>query len=236
MYVVTRIDMRLKILSWNIWCDGNFEKVSEFLAASKADIIGLQEVMPENKSYDVVSFLSKLGYEYAVAPIGVTLDDGRMITNGVFSKYPIRTSRMHTLSEESGRQAVEAEIQVGGIVLRVFSFHLKHTHQQESPLQNLQAENLIKVFPKEKVVVMGDYNATSDMKPIKRMREMLVDTDPSSKPTWSLYPEGCPICNPQKLDMRLDYIFVSKDLKTHSFKVEDSMASDHLPISVVLEL
>lgn len=40
--------MQLKILSWNIWCDGNFKKVSSFLAACDADIIGLQEVVLKN--------------------------------------------------------------------------------------------------------------------------------------------------------------------------------------------
>lgn len=229
--------VQIKILSWNIWCDCDFETVCEFLHSSNADIIGLQEIVPTDATRDVVAFLSELGYEYSVAPIGVTLDDGRMITNGVFSKYPIRASRMHTLSEQSGRQAVEAEIQVESIVLKVFSFHLKHTHQQESDIQNLQAENLIKVLPKEKVIVMGDFNATPNMKPIKRMREVLIDTNPDSAPTLDPSLFDCKDCDPKAIkNTRLDYIFVSKDLKTHSPKVESSHGSDHLPISVVLEL
>ena len=230
-------DMEIEVLSWNIWCDGNFEKVSEFLAASNADIIGLQEIVPEDKSRDVLSFLSKLGYEHAVAPIGATLCDGRMITSGIFSKYPIQEQKVHMLSEESRRQAIEVEIKVDKVMLTVFSFHLKHTHQQESSLQNLQADNLIKVLPKEKVIVMGDFNATSDMTPIKRTREVLVDTNPNSAPTLDPSLFDCKKCDPKAIaDTRLDYIFASKDLKTHSPKVEKSQGSDHLPISVIVEV
>jgi len=47
-----------------------------------------------------------------------------------------------------------------------------------------------------------------------------------------MYPEGCEVCKPQKLDACLDYIFVSPDLEFESAKVEMSKGSDHLPISV----
>lgn len=229
--------MKLKILSWNIWCDGDFEKIKKFLHASRADIIGLQEVMPEDKERDVVAFLSKLGYYTAVAPMGATFPDGRMITSAIFSTYPIRTARMHMLSEQSPRQAVEAHIIVGNTTLTVFSFHLKHTHQQESTVQNLQMENLIKVLPKERFIAMGDCNATPDMTPIKRMREVSVDTDPNSHPTLDVSLFDCSDCDPALLPQtRLDYIFTSKDLKTRLPKVERSEGSDHLAISVVVEL
>ena len=186
--------MQLKILSWNIWCDGDFNKVSGFLNTCGADIIGLQEIVPGDKGRDVVSFLSLLGYEHVVAPIGATFDDGRMITSAIFSKYPIQTSNMHMLSEESRLQAVDVNIKVGDIVLRVFSLHLIHTHQKESTVQNLQIENLIKVLPKDRVIVIGDFNATPDMTPIKRMRELLVDTNHALLPTLNAPIFDCPKC------------------------------------------
>ena len=81
-------------------------------------------------------------------------------------------------------------------------------------------------------IVAGNFNATPDSAPIKMMREALIDTDPKSRNTWSNYPEGCPKCIFNGLDTRLDYIFVSKNIKYDSFKVHDSKASDHLPISI----
>ncbi len=227
--------MQIKILSWNIWMDGDFKKVSEFLRASRADIIGLQEVVPEDSSRDIISFLTKLGYAQAFSTEVELRLDGRKIGNALFSKYPIHFNKTHILSEEHRRVAVEAGIEVGKVILKVFSVHTMHTHQQESEVLDLQVENLIQVLPKESVIVMGDFNATPDMNPIQRMREVLVDTDPSSAPTWSLYPEGCEVCKPRAVNRRLDYIFASANLKTYSPKVEDATGSDHLPVSVIVE-
>ena len=99
-----------------------------------------------------------------------------------------------------------------------------------------QVEHLIKVLPKERAVLMGDFNATPESYIITRLEEALTNTDPSNAPTWSLYPEGCEVCDPQAVDTRLDYIFTTPDLKTHSPKVEKTDASDHLPVSVRIDM
>ena len=54
--------MRLKILSWNIWLDGNLEAVTELIRNSNADIIGLQEVIPEREP-DILRSIEGLGYQ-----------------------------------------------------------------------------------------------------------------------------------------------------------------------------
>ena len=121
-------------------------------------------------------------------------------------------------------------------ILHVFSTHLTHTHQKDSVAQFQQAEELMKHIQSEMSVLMGDFNATPESITIQRVKTQLVDTDSKDQPTWSVYPQGCIICNPQEIDFRLDYIFTTKDIKTHSYKVEDSKGSDHLPISVIVEL
>jgi endonuclease/exonuclease/phosphatase family metal-dependent hydrolase len=208
------------------------------LRTSNADVICLQEIVPGDTSRDVVAFLSGLAYQHAVAPIGATYKDGRMITSGVFSRYPILGSVMHMLPEESGPQAVEAKVKVGEDILTVFTFHFKHTHQREDVVQNVQTETLIKVLPKERAIVSGDFNAIPAMTSIKKMREILLDTDPADTPTLSPTLFDCPKCDMSLIPQtRLDYIFASPDLKTHSFKVERSAeGSDHFPVSVVVEL
>src|SRR3989344_2714389 len=87
-----------------------------------------------------------------------------------------------------------------------------------------------------RAAIMADFNATPDSTAIKSLKNTHVDSDPTSAPTWSLYPEGCLECNPQDVSTRLDYIFTSKDIKTNSFKAENSKGSDHLPISVIIEI
>ncbi len=228
--------MQLKILSWNIWYDGYFAEISKFLGESKADIIGLQEVVPDDKTRDVISYLAKLGYQHVFAPVSKIKNDGRIMGNAIFSKYKILGNETLILSEIDSRNAVRADIKVGEITLYVFSTHLLHTHQRPSEIQKLQAKNLIKALPSEHIIVMGDFNATPESEVIQEMQKVLVSAGPTSTPTWSVYPEGCSVCKPSAIDIRLDYIFTSKDLKTHSFKVENSKGSDHLPISVMVEI
>ena len=229
--------MKLKVLSWNIWIDSNFNEVVKFLKNSQADIIGLQEVVNNNPARDIIKVLQNEGYNsqfgYAEHSWG-----GNVYTDGpaIFSKFEISNKKTYVLSKKDKRAAVKADILVGDKTLHVLNTHLIHTHQNRSEEQDIQVSNLIKKLSTEHTILMGDFNATPESSVIKSMQKVLVDSNPSSAPTWSVYPEGCRICNPQKLDTCLDYIFTSIDLKTSSFKVEESKASDHLPISVVVEI
>ena len=228
--------MELKVISWNIWDEGHFDEIAQFLKSSEADIIGLQEVLPFSKSIPIIEFLTSLGYEHVYAPARLSSDEKEEMGNAVFSKYPIISNAVHVLSDENKRIAVQADISVEGKIVHVFSVHLLHTHQQPSSIQELQADNLLKVLPQEKVIVMGDFNATPESVAVQKMHSVLTDTDTTHTPTWSVYPEGCPVCNLQKIDTRLDYIFLSSDIKIITSKVENSKGSDHLPISVIVEV
>lgn len=229
--------MKLKILSWNIWINGYFDQVTDFIQKSQADIIGLQEVVNNDPKRDIIGFLSKLGYDnvfgYAEHSWG-----GKVYRDGpaIFSKHKITKSETHVLSEKDKRVAVEADISVANKTLHVFSTHLIHTHQQQSVEQEIQGTNLLKILPNERIILMGDFNATPYSSVIKNVNKVLSDSDPSSSPTWSNYSAGCSVCNIKVLEIRLDYIFTSKDIKTNSFKIESSQASDHLPISVIVEV
>ena len=227
--------MKLKILSWNIWVDGHFDKIKDFLRTADADIIGLQEVKDDDLERDVIGFLTGLGYQHVFARTE-QIWDGKVYRHGpaIFSKFPIVRSERYLVDEKDQRAAACADVNVNGTILHIFSTHLVHTHQKPSEKQEAQASHLLEKVPAEHSIVMGDFNATPESKAIQKMKEVLVDTDPASTPTWSVYPEGCEKCNPQAIDTRLDYIFVSEDLKTNSFKVEESKGSDHLPISVLV--
>ena len=228
--------MQIKILSWNIWYDGHFNEISKFLESSNADIIGLQEVVPDDTTRDIIGFLKKLGYQCIFAPVLTIKKSGKTMSNAIFSKYPIVNNETYILSETNSRNALRADIKIRETTLHVFCTHLLHTHQQPSETQELQAENLVKILPKENTVVMGDFNATPESNAVKIMNKTLKNTDLNLTPTWSMYPEGCNVCNPKKVGTRLDYIFTSNDIKTNSPRVYQSGGSDHLPISVIMEI
>lgn len=230
--------MRLKILSWNIWVDGKFDQIAGFLKTANADVIGLQEVEANDLQLDIVGFLKSLGYEHVFAPVRKVF--GEEIWNdgpAVFSKYGIIDSKTYLLSKTDGRVAVKADIKIDDKVLHVFSTHLKHSHQQPSEVQELQVKNLIKVLPKEKTIVMGDFNATPDSAAIKEMTKIMIDCDPSSTPTLNVSLFDCSGCDLRTIaDTRLDYIFTTKAIKTNHFKVYGAAGSDHLPISVIITI
>lgn len=238
--------MQLKILSWNIWGGQYLSQIIDFLKESNADIIGLQEVAQDpggaNNIAQVIA--EKLGYKWVYAPtkqlkaseIGWKSEKIMEWGNAILARHKIIESKNHPLSEAHKRFAFEATIQVKTNNLHVFSTHLLHTHQQPSETQEAQADNLIKILPSTRTVVMGDFNAKPDSVAIRKMREVFADADPTSIPTWSVYPEGCPVCKPQALNIRLDYIFTSRDIEARSFKVENSKGSDHLPVSVLIEI
>ncbi|KKW45887.1 MAG: hypothetical protein UY98_C0035G0005 [Candidatus Kaiserbacteria bacterium GW2011_GWA2_58_9] len=226
--------MELKVLSWNIWLDGDIDAVVGCINDADADIIGLQEVIPERPA-NVLKSLEKMGYMNVFSKVMESRNAGLDMGNAIFTKHKILEHKTHVLSDTERRLAEQAVINIGGKIFDVFNTHLLHTHQKYSPIQNMQIEKLISLLPRERTIAMGDFNATPDSDTIQKMSKVLVNTDPSNAPTWSVYPEGCKTCNPQSIDTRLDYIFVSKDLQAHSPVVMQSKASDHLPISAVIE-
>lgn len=240
--------MKLKILSWNIWCGTYLDEVIKFLKTTNADIIALQEASEDDKG-NISEFIAKeLGYKYVYTtdidmPFkylpGYKEDDKRTkkMGNAILSKYEIINSKEHQLVENQKRTVIEVNIKIENNILNVFSIHLRHTHQEKLALQDLQVENLLKFLPSKNTIVMGDFNSLPESSVIKKMNESLQNTEiGSNTPTWSVYREGCNTCLVDKIIYKLDYIFISKDMKTSSFKVYDSKGSDHLPISAIIEI
>lgn len=231
--------MRLKILSWNIWMHGNHKEVSKFLEHSRADIVALQEVIVAHETIELAKhFTEHLGYQHVFAESFEDVINGFQVKigNAVFSKYPIVNSKIHHLSKVKNRVALQTDIEIGDSILHVFNTHLLHTHQQPSKLQDVQATHLRKVLTSHKTVLMGDFNALPNSNVINIVSRVLTNTDKNMLPTWSIYPKGCEHCSPKGLLYKLDNIFVSPDVTYSNFLVEESKASDHLPISVTIEI
>jgi len=231
--------MRLKIVSWNIWFDGNLEKVSEFLEKSRADFIGLQEVMRKDKEIQLSNrLLEESGYGYFYAPAFQIQKKGQAVEVGnlILSAFPVLKNNIYNISRSDKRIAIETDVKINDNILHIVCTHLLHTHQKPSLKQEEQADNLIKIIAKTDTVLMGDFNALPESRAVRKISSVLNNTDNKSRPTWSTTPQGCKGCLPGGLNFKLDYIFTSHDLKAGSFQVENSNASDHLPISAIIEV
>lgn len=239
---------KLKIVSWNIWQGTYLDEVKSQLKELDADIIALQEVSDDERGDIGKNIAEHLGYEYVSVltmniPIkflpGRTGDEEGFVKfgNAVLAKHKILNAEELIISKESGRTIIKVDVAVADKVAHVFGLHLKHTHQEPSTLQNLQADNLLKFVPEKDSIVMGDFNALPESYPITTMRKALQDTEPeSSTPTWSVYKNGCGHCLIGDMKYKLDYIFTTKDIKTHSFEVVESKGSDHLPVVAIVEI
>lgn len=229
--------MKLKILSWNIWNECRFDLLKEFLKSHDADVIGLQEVLLDDPERDVIGFLTELGYRHVFAMTEHSWD-GKTYKIGpaLFTKLPVINSETFLIDKDDERAVAHMDIKVNGKAVHFFSAHLVHTHQRQSAQQEAEVIRLMEKLPDKNVIVMGDFNATSESYAVRKISEKLINSDPSDQPTWSVYPEGCHVCKPDKIDIRLDYIFASQDIKISSPKVESSKASDHLPISAIAEI
>lgn len=227
---------QVKLLSWNIWGGKYLPEVYKFLIKTDADIVALQEAEEVDNTNTAEVIAKSLGYHCVYTrSMEYESDGGKSYRgNAVLSKYPIVGSTPHILSAHESRNAMQADIEVEENIIHVVSVHLIHAHQQESAIQETQAHNLIQSVPKEQTVIMGDFNALPESNTIQLMRNAFRDSDLTDKPTWCLYPDGCEVCKPDKVNWKLDYMFYTPDLAVTDFAVGDSKGSDHLPIVLTL--
>lgn len=134
-----------------------------------ADIIVLQEVENKNVLKMLVRELGANKYRYYSLLEG---PDSRGIDNGVISKYPIKSSKLHKVdlrpsSNRPTRDILETRIDVDGKEISLFA---NHWPSQGGPsiLRELAAKSLIKVSKNSKsdlTIALGDFNTLKADRP-----------------------------------------------------------------------
>jgi len=226
------------------------ESVLALLKNAEADIIALQEVIKDGtEGNTALTIAHTLGYEPPIYNLSMKVsskftgpirekEETVMFGNAILSRHKIIKSDIHQLTR---RTAVQADIQIGNSVLHAFSIHLRHCHVRNATpesqiLQKEQINNLLKVLPSEKTIVMGDFNGVPGTYAVEKIKDVLEDAEKDiTTPTWGVYSDGCDICLPSSVQYKFDYIFTTKDLKPRSFEAINSKASDHLPITAIIE-
>jgi len=230
--------MVLKILSWNICRGQKRDQIIRGIAESGADIICLQEVI-KRENYNLTEDLaSNLKLNYCVC---LVFHDDRHeappsyeLGNAILTKFPITQKKCHSLldmslykknSETEPRGVSEAEVSVSGKTLKVFSTHLAYSNDfKHSNMRKFQRGNLLKIMPSTGVILAGDFNCLPDSDTVKEMETHFQNCGHDS-------------IEPTTIDnRRIDYIFVSNDIKVKSFEVLQKEGSDHFPILAELSL
>ncbi len=230
----------MKLMSFNtLFCTNYFTKKIDFVAMAdvikKCDpyIVGLNEMYGKSHMEEYDSQTEKLstlsGLTYCKFAEACTLEEGTF-GNGILSKIPFSDVQVIPIPEDeikTGDQLYEPRCLLkvkydNGLTVLITHFGLnvdEHIHAVNTVLENLEDE---------KCVLMGDFNVTPDNKVLKPIQERMTDTATFFEKPYLTFPSKEPF-------KKIDYIFVSKDIKVVSADVPQIAVSDHLPHTVEIE-
>jgi len=216
----------LRLLTFNIQqgysADGawNFDGQLDLIRAQEPDLVALQEsdtnrIAGGNK--DVVAyFADHLDMYSYYGPNPVTGTFGIAL----LSRLPIRNARTWYLFSDGEQVAViEAQIELDGTVFNIFVNHLGNG----GPLVQ-QQQFLSLASGQANVIAAGDYNFRSDTEQYRLTTMSLQDALLVSALSDSEIDPGD----------RIDYVFVSPDLRVQSIRYIYGSASDHPAVLAVI--
>jgi endonuclease/exonuclease/phosphatase family metal-dependent hydrolase len=223
----------VKVMTYNLHNGFNtegyldMEDIAQVIESQDSDIVALQEVSRGwviSGRLDMLSWLSRrLDMPYVSGP---TADP--FWGNAILSRYPIVEYTEYDLPPRDlpvRRGLLSATMDLGnGGQIRVIATHYHHV-EGATAIRQLQAQGTIKIWDSdEQTVLLGDLNAVPDDPEMVMLKQAsLVDALAGIEPpvyTW-------PAPNPY---LRIDYIWVSPDLKARDVHVITSNASDHLAV------
>ena len=227
----------INVISWNIFAGKDIPGVIRLLKKENPDFIALQEILAEKdgSNNQAAVIAEALGYTYIFASAHMLNPGGSYVLdyfgierdmqwgNALVSRLPFKSSRTHRLSENLGRIMIEGCVDVEGEVLNLFSTHLVGGDEERHDAVRLeQARSLVALIPKNRSIIMGDFNAPPESPVISVLKDVVENTDPTP-----------PFVSTRK-GQKIDYIFTTADIHTRSHDTFASQASDHLPVGAEL--
>ncbi len=237
---------RLKLLTYNVHsCIGTDrrlapERIAEMIAAVEPDIIGLQELDVGRKrtggidQAHAIAEILKMQHHFHAA---LDVEEERY-GDAILTALPaeiVKAGPLPSLGEQRG--ALWIEVDVGDRRLQVFNTHLglrriDRMRQAEVLLgPEWLGNDRLNGHP---TILLGDFNSIPSSPPYRRLAGALTDVRTHMagqlRPT---FPSRFPL-------LRLDHIFVSKDVAVVEAKVISTplakLASDHLPLVATIEI
>ena len=230
--------MKIKIMTFNVCHFKNintnrieYVKIIKFIKDKNIDIVGFNEVYGNKYDKKImvsqIEYIAKmLGYYYYFSPS--TKIKGVKYGNGIISKYPINMAHIIKIPMpkiRSGTAYYEKrsilKANINKLNLNIYITHLGLNEDE----QKLGINTILNSININNSILMGDFNIENNNVLIKsfnkNMKSILNNsfTFPSLKPT-----------------KKLDYIFVSKNIKIIHSYIPNFIISDHLPIISTIEI
>ncbi|MHA4844709.1 endonuclease/exonuclease/phosphatase family protein [Flavitalea antarctica] len=243
--IATSLPATLNVLSYNIHhCNPptagtliDVDTIAGVIRKLNPDLVALQEVDVRTKRSGGIDQAKLLGEKTGMkAYFFKAIDhDGGEYGVGVLSKLPVsdfRQYKLPTVETSKGEPRILATVTIKGKDGRDLLFACTHLDAQSNPqnrlLQIREINNILK-DSKMPVIIAGDLNAATGTEVINIFDEVFTRTCATCAFT-------IPVLNPNKTIDFIGYTPASKfEVEKHEV-VNETYASDHLPVSVRLRL
>lgn len=213
----------------------DYDIIVDTIQRCGADVVGLQEILDEGTDPAFVAqtkiIAERLGFYYYFAK---AIDFGENNPYGIalVSRYPILSTEKVFIPDPQVRKydgyyetrvLLKAVIDVGGGLNVLVSHFGLNPDEHENAVQTV-----ISNLPKERCVLMGDFNMEPDNPILNPIMQRLYDTAQHFASPKLSFPSDTPI-------VKIDYIFVSKDIKVQYADIPEIVSSDHRPHIATIE-
>ena len=204
----------------------DYEIMANVINTQNADIVGLNEMFDIGSEFGEqtkkLSDLTNLKNHYFACACNFS-NEGKY-GNGLLSRYKIEKMETISIPDPSPRKyngyyeprCILKAMLENGLTVMVTHFGLnpdEHENAVKAIVENLE---------KEKCILMGDFNVSPDNAVLNPIKEKMIDASQLLNDEGFSFPSD----NPK---MKIDYIFVSPDLKVTYAEVLPIVASDHRP-------
>jgi len=205
----------------------DFGVMADAILACDADIVGLNEMRGAGSDAEFEAQVEKLaelsGMPYYYFAKAIEVKGKGPYGNGLLSKKPILKAETvmipDPVKEKGGRYEtrclLKAEIE-GGITVLV-------THMGLNADERLNAvETVIGHIAEKKCILMGDFNMEPSDEILSPIYDVMQDTAVMFDSAQLSFPSDAPT-------VKIDYIFLSRDVEIVSADIPAIVASDHRP-------
>ena len=217
--------------------DSTQNNISIIMSNEKVDIICFQEYTGNKDNF--------MSYPYSVIQCN---DSTIKVGPAIFSKYPIRKNNDSTIFDNSLNGGIYADVNINGTYIRVINCHFQTTGLSQSRNQEmtttLKTASENSIIRKQQIdavanliidtnipiILCGDFNDLPLSYSYRKIESCLRDSFKEGGKGFasSLVGEFREL-------LRIDYIFISKDIQCTRYETYNYVFSDHKPIISVLE-
>lgn len=213
----------------------DFQIMADAVKKLNPDIVGLNEMRGKgaDPAYeDQTAILSGLtGMKYCYFAKAIDVKGENPYGNAVLSKLPIVSAKTIPIPNPipkpenkyyESRSLLKAKLE-NGLTVLITHFGLNDDEQESA------VDTVLSHIENEKCILMGDFNVKPENSVLNPIRERMKDASNLIATPAFTFPSDNP-------DIKIDYIFVSRDIEIINADIPKVIASDHRPHTAVINI